>query len=146
MVGKIFFVAILIISLGSCSLDPEPIAYGKDLCHFCKMGIIEKGFASEIVTKKGKVYKFDDLGCMVNTLKSGDLDQNTLAHVVVIQHNTEQEFVEVNDAVFLKASKIKSPMNFNYACYKSKDIIPASLMDSSAVFLKWNEVFQQIGK
>ena len=28
-------------------------------------------FGGEVITKKGKIYKFDDLHCMVSFLKSG---------------------------------------------------------------------------
>lgn len=52
--------------LWSCSIAPEPINYGQDGCHFCKMTIVDKVHAAEIVTTKGKV-KF------VSTLKNKTL-------------------------------------------------------------------------
>ncbi|MBK9271350.1 MAG: nitrous oxide reductase accessory protein NosL [Saprospiraceae bacterium] len=136
----------LILFLVSCSVDPEPIQYGSDLCQTCKMGIMEKGFAAEIVTKKGKVYKFDDVGCQLLFLKSGAIKQEDCAHILVIKHGTEQDFVDVKNAIFLTGAKIKSPMNFNLACYHSDDMIPVIYLDSSIRKFNWAELMSTIGK
>ena len=45
---------------------PEPIALNKDNCDYCKMSISNMSFASEIVTVKGRAYKFDDLACLIH--------------------------------------------------------------------------------
>ncbi|MCX8489678.1 MAG: hypothetical protein ORN54_01270 [Cyclobacteriaceae bacterium] len=37
----------------SCSTEPEPLVYGTDICHFCKMTLMDKKFGAELVTKKG---------------------------------------------------------------------------------------------
>ncbi|HEY3387683.1 MAG TPA: hypothetical protein VGK46_14315, partial [Saprospiraceae bacterium] len=54
----------------ACSQDPEPLRYGKDTCYTCKMTLMDKKFGAELVTAKGKVYKFDDVNCMVNFINS----------------------------------------------------------------------------
>ena len=50
----------------SCNTEPVPLRYGKDACHLCKMTLMDKKFGGELVTGKGKVYKFDDVNCMIN--------------------------------------------------------------------------------
>ena len=37
----------------------------KTPAYTCKMTLVDKKFGAEVVTKKGKVYKFDDLNCMI---------------------------------------------------------------------------------
>ena len=44
-----------LMSFTSCSAGPEPIRYGQDNCHHCKMTLTDKRFGAEIVTQKGKV-------------------------------------------------------------------------------------------
>ena len=56
----------LIIFLSACSNEPQPIMYGVDLCHHCKMTIMDKKFGAELINKKGKTLKFDSGECMVN--------------------------------------------------------------------------------
>ncbi|MFL5807903.1 MAG: hypothetical protein ACJ749_00200, partial [Flavisolibacter sp.] len=57
--------AILVLALNSCSTKPQPFAYGKDVCDDCSMTIMDPKFGGEIITKKGKVFKFDDAHCLV---------------------------------------------------------------------------------
>jgi len=44
---------IVLALLSACSRAPEPIVYGKDACTHCKMTIMDKRFAAEIITSKG---------------------------------------------------------------------------------------------
>ena len=36
--------------LTACSAEPEPIAYGSDACDFCRMNIVDKTHAAQLVT------------------------------------------------------------------------------------------------
>ena len=56
----LFIFGLLTLSLSSCSTAPQPIRIGQDNCDFCKMTISDNRFGAEIITKKGKVYIFDD--------------------------------------------------------------------------------------
>nr|WP_246229479.1 hypothetical protein [Mucilaginibacter humi] len=64
-----FIIMLCCLLLGACSHAPEPIRYGKDACAHCKMTIMDKRFSSELVTAKGKVFKFDAAECMTAYLK-----------------------------------------------------------------------------
>jgi len=55
--------------LTACSHEPDPIRYGKDACAHCKMTIMDKRFSAELITAKGKVFKFDAAECMAGFLK-----------------------------------------------------------------------------
>ena len=60
---------VLIISLlSACTPAPKPIEYGSDMCHYCKMTIMDKQHAAELVTDKGKVFPFDAIECMIHYL------------------------------------------------------------------------------
>ena len=52
-------ILIILCSFFSCSKTPQPINYGTDMCHFCQMTIVTKTHAAQMVTTKGKQYKFD---------------------------------------------------------------------------------------
>src|SRR5690606_41654244 len=62
-------------ALQACSVGPEPLRYGEDACHSCRMTLMDKKFGAEVVSVKGKVFKFDDMNCMVNFLNSGTLTE-----------------------------------------------------------------------
>lgn len=56
---------VLVSFFTSCStVEPTPIKLNTDNCDYCKMTIADLRFASELITEKGKVYKYDDLSCL----------------------------------------------------------------------------------
>jgi copper chaperone NosL len=65
----------LIVSLmlftASCTVKPEPIQYGEDNCVLCQMTIMDHRYGTEVVTDKGKVYKFDSVECLVEFIECG---------------------------------------------------------------------------
>ena len=69
---KYILTLLVLLMLISCNISPQPIDYGNDGCHFCKMTIVDKTHAAEIVTDKGKVYKFDATECMIHFMEEFD--------------------------------------------------------------------------
>ena len=63
MKKPVLFIAI--ITLVSCTVEEKPIIYGTDDCALCKMLIMDQRYGTEIVTTKGRVYKFDAIECLV---------------------------------------------------------------------------------
>ena len=72
---------ILLVLMASCSTQPEPINYGSDACHFCKMTIVSKTHAAQAVSVKGKQFKYDAIECMVNDLNT---ENNTEMSIVLV--------------------------------------------------------------
>ena len=136
--------ALLTIFLVSCSAQPEPFKYGTDICHTCKMGIVDTKFGNEIITKKGKIFKFDDIGCLVRYLKSGVTDQKEIGQTVVINYEKKNDFINVNNASFAVSEEIRSPMNFNTAAFTSKEAATKFLAGKSGNILTWNEIYTRI--
>jgi copper chaperone NosL len=132
------------VSFSSCSAQPEPFNYGTDVCHTCKMGVADIKFGNEIITKKGKVYKFDDIGCMVRYLKSGVIEQKEIAQTVVINYEKKGDFIDVNNAAFAVSQEIRSPMNFNTAAFTNKEVATKFLAGKNGKILTWNEIYNKI--
>lgn len=109
----------------SCSIGPEPIQYGKDNCTHCKMTLTDKRFGAEIVTAKGKVFKFDDLNCMAAYLKDGAIPEKDIAQLLAVDFKKTGTFVDVHKAFFLKNEAIKSPMRGDVASFSDKNDLNA---------------------
>ncbi|NJO25793.1 MAG: hypothetical protein HC867_08590 [Bacteroidia bacterium] len=43
------------------------------------MGMADFRFGGEVITKKGRIYKFDDMRCMIDFLKSGSLEEKEIS-------------------------------------------------------------------
>jgi copper chaperone NosL len=86
------------------------LQYGKDACYACKMTLVDKKFGAEIVTKKWKVYKFDDLNCLVNFYNSGYEPDENIAHLLVIDFTQPEKLIDTKQTFFVKSDKLRTPM------------------------------------
>ena len=115
---KHYSIFALLLLFFSCNVAPEAINYGSDGCYFCKMTIVDKVHAAEVVTNKGKIYKFDASECMINFMK----DFNTSEIKLYLSNNyTEPEaLIDATKATFLISENIPSPMGAFLSAYKNK--------------------------
>lgn len=114
-VGVLFF---LMAFLMSCSKEKQPIAYGEDSCDFCKMTIVDKIHGAEIVTDKGKVYKFDATECMLDF--EADMDKEKVGQFYTNHYLNPEELILANKASFLISKNIPSPMGEFITAFPSK--------------------------
>jgi copper chaperone NosL len=134
------FLTIASIVLGSCSVTPEPLAYGKDNCHACKMTLMDEKFGGEIVTKKGKIYKFDDANCMLNFIKEGSIVEQDIEHILVADFASPKRLINARTASFVRSEKIKSPMAGNVAAFEDKKTLEQFNQEWNGSVLSWNEL------
>ncbi len=109
----------LVVSLliTGCTPKPEKIAYGKDACAECKMTIADPKFGGEIVTKKGKVYKFDDVHCIAKFLERRGVELADIHQTLFINYEGQHDFIDVKNAQFVVSSQLKTPMGGNAAAF-----------------------------
>src|SRR4029078_6620949 len=112
---------LLLFLVSSCSNKPKPFNYGKDVCDTCKVSIVDPKFGGEVVTKKGKVYKFDDAACMIHFLRSGALTEDKISQKLFINFQKQNDFIAVNKAFLLVSPELKTPMGGNTAAFISKE-------------------------
>lgn len=101
-----------------CGSGPQPIDYGQDGCHFCKMTIVDKVHAAEVVTLKGKIYKFDASECMVNFME--DFDTSQIKLYLSNNYTQPEELIDATQATFLISENIPSPMGAFLSAFKNK--------------------------
>ena len=64
------------VSIESCNNETPKINFGKDMCAFCKMTVIDEKFGALLINSKGKTLCFDCSECMVNYM---EMDKDFLA-------------------------------------------------------------------
>jgi len=126
-----------------CSTKPEPLQYGTDACHACKMTLADNRFGAELVTRKGRVYKFDDLNCMLQFYHAGENDPADFAHKLVINYESPGSFLSADEAFYIKSDEIRSPMASKVAAFETYDIATAFKRKHGGIFLAWGEVTTQ---
>ena len=133
----------MMMMLQSCDTGPEPIAFGKDQCHFCKMVISDKSFGAELVTTKGKVYKFDDTHCIASFLKSNYLEKTEIAVVYLVDYAQKEKLIPAETAFILRSDKIRGPMGGNTAAFETEALMKPFIKQWNTVVIKWKEVVEQ---
>lgn len=130
-------------SLTSCKVEPEPIVYGTDNCQVCKMTMMDKRFGAEIVTRKGKVYKFDDVNCMMQFLHSGEVGDRDIQYKLVIDYAQPGKLIPAGEAFYIKSAQVKSPMASQVAAFESNESHKEFKKQLNGIYLTWGELTTQ---
>lgn len=140
--SKIAFpVAIILMGLfSSCNPQPEPIKLGSDKCSFCKMTISDARFGAEILTAKGKVFKFDDTHCIVEFLSNQQIENQQIKDIYLVDFIEPANLLNVNQAYMLKSESFNSPMNGNVAAFKNKESAEEVLAKFNTEEVNWNNI------
>ena len=111
---NLFYLPLLFV-LASCSMEPEPINYGKDACQYCDMTIVDKSFSAQAVSTKGKQFKYDAVECMIHHHIQNETEM-AIRQVADFYH--PGEMIPVDSALFIKNDSINSPMGENLAALR----------------------------
>lgn len=132
--------AVVILLMSACNTEPQPIRLGKDNCEFCKMTISDNRFGAEIITKKSKIYKFDDAHCILSFLQSKKIDGPQIEGIYFTNFNGPHNLINVKVAHFLQSPSFKSPMNGNVAAFSHIDSIAKILPMFPGKMITWEDM------
>jgi copper chaperone NosL len=124
-------------ALSSCNSGPAPIALGKDNCAYCKMTIADARFGAELVTAKGKVFKFDDIQCMTSFAKQLETIERDQAIIYFADFCNNHGLIEANKSVLLKNSEIRCPMQGRVIAFNSQDSLQKVLTVYKGEVANW---------
>lgn len=133
---------VLLLLMGSCTnYNAVAIELNKDNCSYCKMGISDGKFCAEAISEKGRIYKFDDIHCMINFVTE---QQGTkMAAFYVHDYTSGNLFVPASKAIFLKGGEIRSPMNGGIIAFSSKKEAQKMALAYKAEIHSWNTILSK---
>jgi copper chaperone NosL len=117
VVSWIVIAGILLVSCQKSMIGPVAIA-PEDMCAYCKMAISEKRYAAEFIDSEGQAFKFDDIGCMVNFIKSKKNTTKIVAYFVM--DFDERQWIKATDASYVRSSELNTPMNGGIIAFKNQ--------------------------
>jgi copper chaperone NosL len=136
----LFFVSM---SFASCSAGPEPMQLGKDACTSCKMTISDPRFGAEIITKKGKVYKFDDMHCFSSFVEQGNVAREDIKEMYVVDFSGNHALIKGDENLLLfKSDQLRSPMGGNIAAFSNRDSLAIMMKTLKGYPLNWDELIK----
>lgn len=94
-----------------------PINEDVDICAICNMQVKDDAFATQLTTKDGKNFKFDDLGCMNEWKKENGTDNIGIDYV---RDYNDKEWIEFNKAIYVYDPSLRTPMAYGIVNFKDK--------------------------
>ena len=116
----IFLYIVLFFSISSliaCKKEPVTLKAGADHCDQCHMQITDVHFGAEIITSKGRVYKFDSVQCLKDFLLK---NKDSNSQVYTVDYFDPDKFIKADEAYFLSDSTIPGPMGPGIVASKNK--------------------------
>lgn len=132
----------LLMLVSACSRGPEPLVLGVDICAHCKMTIVDRRYAGELVTRKGKVYKYDSVECLAAAYLEETIARGDIHQLYVVNANESQRFLPVREAVFLHSEQIRSPMGLNLLAFASRDEAMSARRAFQGKLMAWENVLE----
>lgn len=124
---------------------PEPINFGHDGCAFCKMTIIDPKFGAELITKKGKIFKFDAVECMVHFEQKQYVKPEEIGRYFVTDASGKG-LIAAEEAMFMHSEKLPSPMGANISAFSISDENESLIQSYNGKKMDWQQVVRTLQK
>jgi copper chaperone NosL len=104
------------------------------------MTIVDNRFGSEIITYKGKVYKFDAAECMVNFVKQNRIKSEDIKLRLVTDASKPGQLIDATQATYLISEKFPSPMGANLSAYGSRTDAEKFQKEYAGELKSWDDI------
>lgn len=121
----------------SCNVKSEEINYGEDICNYCSMTIVDRLHAAELVTNKGKVFKFDATECMINHLSE---NKSVVSLYLTTDYLNPEKLIDARKAYYIISPNIPSPMRANLSALATKEAALSLRADKQGELFTWEEL------
>jgi copper chaperone NosL len=143
MIQKLFVIVVFVFLMASCSIGPEPIVYGHDGCAYCDMTIMDQRYGTELVTDKGKVFKFDSVECLVRCLKEGTVEQKDVHLLLLTPFNLPETLEDANHSYILHSQGMPSPMGMFLTAFKDEASAKKFQQEKGGTIYTWQELLDK---
>lgn len=100
-------------ALACAAPGPRPLALGRDVCAHCHMTVADARFGGELVLTTGKIYAFDDAGCLAAFLEAGSVPPERIGSLWVVDFLAPGSLLPAGEAVYLESSAVPTPMRYD---------------------------------
>ena len=132
---------LLLTTLGSCSnTEAQALKINKDRCNFCEMTISDGRFGAELITTKGRAYKFDDMICLLDFIKE---NKGEVAKYYVNDYTQNNKLIDATKAFFVESTTLRTPMRGNFAAFSSKEAAQKFADKVESFVMSWNDLLNR---
>ncbi|MEO7210281.1 MAG: nitrous oxide reductase accessory protein NosL [Chitinophagaceae bacterium] len=124
----------------SCNSQPQPFRMGEDACSYCKMTISDKRFGAELISQKGKVFKFDDTHCIQAFQKENQIPANDVKEIYLVNFEEPHNFIPAQKAFILYSKDLKTPMGGHAAAFISAAALQNEIQPLNGKRTTWDSL------
>ena len=143
-----FFTLLILIFVSTvflkCGISPEPINYGKDECEHCRMLIIDDRYGAEVLTDKGKVYKFDSIECLIGYTLTKNILGNAQTSFLVNDFSQPEKLIDAKTAFYVHNDNFRSPMSLNISAFEKESAAKKFISENGGSNLAWIDVIERV--
>jgi copper chaperone NosL len=132
----------LLFLIFSCGKGEEPINYGNDECEYCRMLITDNKYGGELITEKGKIYKFDSIECLINYTLVENLIGHKEVRLLVSDFSNPGNFTDTRAAFYLHNDDFRSPMGLNVMAFAEESMLKSFESENGGRRLSWFDVIE----
>lgn len=134
-----WFLLLVVFTLAGCKSGPEPIVIGKDPCSFCKMTISDPRFGAEWVSSRGKLFKFDDVHCLL-AYRRNSPDSADKGSLYFVDFFGDHRLLPQKQSLFYQSEALHSPMGGNIAACAVEDSLKLLAQQFPGKKISWSEL------
>lgn len=121
---KVSSLLIFVFLLAACgkeqSFEPVSINPEVDVCEICNMSIAEENYATELFSKEGDVYKFDDIGCMYEFIYKEKKIAEKEIEKQYVRDMENGKWIEAKNAFYAYDKEFWTPMTYGVVAFESE--------------------------
>ena len=133
-------VAAAVLAAACGTPGPRPIAWGEEICRHCRMAVTDPRFAAELVTTRGRVYVFDDVGCLAAFAAAGSVPSGVVHSMWVHDLLRPNSLLDARTAVYLRGDSRPTPMSSHLVALASGPEADSAIARMGGVRLTWEEL------
>jgi copper chaperone NosL len=108
------------------------------------MSVVDAQFAAQAVTKKGKIYVFDAIECLIPFVQ--EHQDKGFSHLLVCAYDKPGELIDARTAKYLISENIPSPMSKNLSGYSTEEATKRTQSEKGGTIYEWENLKNKIFK
>jgi copper chaperone NosL len=134
------------LATAGCSDGPRTVHVGTDLCDHCHMTVSQEGFASQLVTDRGRSYVFDSVECMAEFVNQEGVPRTQVRSLWVSDFSEPGTWLRAEDARFLRSLELRSPMGMGLSAHASDEAATGLRSEFGGELLSWDQVLELVAE
>lgn len=95
-----------------------------------------------MVSKKGKIHKFDSIECMAAYYRKEGITENEVHSLWVTSFDRPGELIDAATAPYLRSETLRSPMGKNLSAFSNEAVAQKAREEYRGEILGWEQVLE----